>query len=73
MYVQQTVAEQSGYEVVWLKSLAEELQSEQPGEYHDIVSFADNLMTIEGVLRLTSDMIDRLLIARLELDPQSMT
>ncbi|KAI8994147.1 ubiquitin conjugation factor E4 [Trametes punicea] len=49
------VAERTGYEVVWLKPLAEELQG-------------------EGLpLQLNSDVADRTLIARLELDPQSMS
>ncbi|KAL1950354.1 hypothetical protein VTO73DRAFT_5478 [Trametes versicolor] len=49
------VAERTAYEVVWLKSLAEELQG-------------------EGVpLQLSSEIADRTLIARLEMDPQSMS
>ncbi|KAI0770227.1 ubiquitin elongating factor core-domain-containing protein [Fomes fomentarius] len=49
------VAEMSGYEVVWLKNLAEELQS-------------------EGLpLQLNAGVADRTLIARLELDPQTMS
>ncbi|PPQ70029.1 hypothetical protein CVT26_013317, partial [Gymnopilus dilepis] len=50
------VAEKSGYDIVWLKNLAQELES-------------------EGVSnpRLNMDLLDRLLIARLELNPQSMT
>ncbi|KAF7987086.1 hypothetical protein HWV62_255 [Athelia sp. TMB] len=49
------VAERSGFEIVWLKGLAEELQSEG------------------SALVLNGDITDRLLIARLELDPQSMS
>ncbi|KAF7965550.1 hypothetical protein HWV62_42882, partial [Athelia sp. TMB] len=49
------VAERSGFEIVWLKGLAEELQSEG------------------SALVLNGDIADRLLIARLELDPQSMS
>ncbi|KAI0769012.1 ubiquitin conjugation factor E4 [Trametes elegans] len=49
------IAEKSGYEVVWLKQLAEELKG-------------------EGLsLQLSSEIADRTLIARLELDPQSMS
>ncbi|KAI0755049.1 ubiquitin elongating factor core-domain-containing protein [Daedaleopsis nitida] len=49
------VAEKSGYEVVWLKNLADELQS-------------------EGLsLQLSGEVADRILIARLELDPQGMS
>ncbi|TRM64104.1 ubiquitin elongating factor core-domain-containing protein [Schizophyllum amplum] len=51
-------AEASGYDVVWLKYLDQELRSEDPG-----------LTTV----RLNTDIVDRLLISRLELDPQSMT
>ncbi|CAK5270237.1 unnamed protein product [Mycena citricolor] len=48
-------ADESGYSVVWLKSLTTELEA-------------------EGVsLALNGDIIDRLLIARLELDPSSMS
>ncbi|KAF5385651.1 hypothetical protein D9757_005488 [Collybiopsis confluens] len=51
------VAEQSGHDIIWLKPLAQEIQSE-----------------VEGSLpRLNADLIDRLLIARLEIDPQTMT
>ncbi|KDR82849.1 hypothetical protein GALMADRAFT_238456 [Galerina marginata CBS 339.88] len=50
------IAEKSGYETVWLKHLAEELQSE--GNIND---------------KLTIDLLDRLLIARLELNPQAMS
>ncbi|TBU62234.1 ubiquitin elongating factor core-domain-containing protein [Dichomitus squalens] len=49
------VAEKSGYEMVWLKSLAEELQG-------------DGLSS-----ELNSEVADRTLIARLELDPQAMS
>ncbi|GJE98441.1 Ubiquitin conjugation factor E4 [Phanerochaete sordida] len=52
-------AEKTGWEVVWLKSLAAELESEAPDAPKPI--------------RLHSDIIDRLLIARLELDPQGMS
>ncbi|KAF9533152.1 ubiquitin elongating factor core-domain-containing protein [Crepidotus variabilis] len=50
------VAESSGYEIVWLKHLAVELQS-------------------EGIAteKISLELLDRLLIARLELDPQKMT
>ncbi|KAF4617286.1 hypothetical protein D9613_006110 [Agrocybe pediades] len=50
------VAEKSAYDMVWLKHLAQELESEG----------------ISGD-RLSVDLLDRLLIARLGLDPQSMT
>ncbi|KAF8895484.1 ubiquitin conjugation factor E4 [Infundibulicybe gibba] len=53
-----SVAEQSGYELVWLKQLAEELRSEND---------------LPHPIRLSGDLIDRLLIARLELDPGNMT
>ncbi|KAK7048400.1 U-box domain-containing protein [Favolaschia claudopus] len=52
------VAEQSGYDIVWLKSLADELKVEEPQR---------------TVIQLNGDLIDRLLIARLELDPGNMT
>ncbi|KAI0071497.1 ubiquitin conjugation factor E4 [Panus rudis PR-1116 ss-1] len=53
------VAEKSAWEVVWLKHLAEELESENPAAPKPI--------------RLSADVADRLLIARLELDPQTMS
>lgn len=51
-----SLSEQSNYETVWLKHLAEEMQS-------------------EGLknAQFSADLADRVLIARLELDPQSMT
>ncbi|KAJ7175910.1 ubiquitin elongating factor core-domain-containing protein [Mycena filopes] len=52
------LAEQSGYEVVWLKHLAEELAAEDPQQ---------------SVVQLNGDIIDRLLISRLELDPTNMS
>ncbi|KAJ6613305.1 ubiquitin elongating factor core-domain-containing protein [Mycena sp. CBHHK59/15] len=52
------VAEQSGYDVVWLKDLAAELEAEEPQK---------------TPIRLSGDTVDRLLIARLELDPSRMT
>ncbi|KAJ7288279.1 ubiquitin conjugation factor E4 [Mycena rebaudengoi] len=53
-----SVAEQSGYDIVWLKYLAAELEAEEPHT---------------NPIRLNEDIIDRLLIARLELDPAKMT
>ncbi|KAF7298968.1 U-box domain-containing protein [Mycena indigotica] len=50
------VAQDSGYEIVWLKPLAIELETEN-----------------STPLRLTTDIIDRLLIARLEMDPGNMS
>ncbi|KAJ7863060.1 ubiquitin elongating factor core-domain-containing protein [Mycena olivaceomarginata] len=52
------VAEQSGYDIVWLKNLADELEAEEPQR---------------TTVPLNGDIIDRLLIARLELDPSNMT
>ncbi|KAJ6508731.1 ubiquitin elongating factor core-domain-containing protein [Mycena sanguinolenta] len=52
------LAEQSGYDIVWLKHLAADLQAEEPQR---------------TVFRLNGDIIDRLLISRLELDPATMT
>ncbi|KAF5382739.1 hypothetical protein D9615_002873 [Tricholomella constricta] len=54
--LERSVAEQTGYETVWLKQLAEELDSEG----------------MKGT-RLHVDLADRLLIARLELDPGAMS
>ncbi|KAF8073720.1 ubiquitin conjugation factor E4 [Lyophyllum atratum] len=51
-----SVAEQTGYETVWLKRLTEELESEGMKD-----------------VRLNGDLADRLLIARLELDPGAMS
>ncbi|KAF8964409.1 ubiquitin elongating factor core-domain-containing protein [Flammula alnicola] len=53
----QDVAEKSGYEIVWLKHLALEL--------------AEEGASTDG--KLSIDMVDRLLITRLELNPQNMT
>ncbi|KAF8139503.1 ubiquitin elongating factor core-domain-containing protein [Mycena galopus ATCC 62051] len=52
------VAEQSGYDIVWLKHLAADLKDEEPQR---------------TVVPLNGDIIDRLLISRLELDPSNMT
>ncbi|KAF7365176.1 U-box domain-containing protein [Mycena venus] len=52
------VAEDSGYNIVWLKHLAEELEAEEPQR---------------TVVPLNGDIIDRLLISRLELDPSNMS
>ncbi|PAV17237.1 ubiquitin conjugation factor E4 [Pyrrhoderma noxium] len=51
-------AESHGWEPVWLKYLREEFESEQNG-----VLVSD---------RLSADIIDRLVIARLDIDPQKM-
>ncbi|KAF7314288.1 U-box domain-containing protein [Mycena kentingensis (nom. inval.)] len=56
--LERQVAEDSGYNVVWLKPLAADLEAEIPGE---------------RPLRLTAEIADRLLISRLELDPASMS
>ncbi|EAU86067.1 ubiquitin conjugation factor E4 [Coprinopsis cinerea okayama7 len=48
-------AEKSGHDLVWLKSLSEDLASDG------------------GTDRLSLDLLDQLLIARLELDPQTMS
>ncbi|KAJ3801572.1 ubiquitin conjugation factor E4 [Lentinula aff. detonsa] len=53
-----SVTERSSYDIVWLKPLADEMQSEIAGQ---------------SLPRLNIDLIDRLLIARLEIDPQAMT
>ncbi|OCH84192.1 ubiquitin conjugation factor E4 [Obba rivulosa] len=52
-------AENSAWEVVWLKHLAAELEAEDP--------------IAPRPIRLSVDIADRLLISRLELDPQSMS
>ncbi|KAK1229888.1 Ubiquitin conjugation factor E4 [Marasmius sp. AFHP31] len=56
--LERAVAEQSSYEIVWLKQLAEEIQAEEPDR---------------PTPRLNGDLVDRLLIARLEIDPQNMS
>ncbi len=76
---QKEVAEMSGYEVVWLKNLAEELQGEGMSDYvlcctsqHSIRKH--HFMLVLGLtLQLNAGMADRTLIARLELDPQTMS
>ncbi|KAJ7095825.1 ubiquitin elongating factor core-domain-containing protein [Mycena belliarum] len=55
---QRKVAERSSYDIVWLKHLAMELEADEPQQLP---------------IRLNGDIIDRLLIARLELDPSAMT
>ncbi|KAF9241107.1 ubiquitin elongating factor core-domain-containing protein [Melanogaster broomeanus] len=52
-----SLAEQSGYDIVWLKSLQGELASEGH----------------PSPIRLSGDIADRLLISRLELDPDAMS
>ncbi|KAJ7644172.1 ubiquitin elongating factor core-domain-containing protein [Roridomyces roridus] len=52
------VAEKSGYEIVWLKHLAIELEAENPQQ---------------TLIRLNGEVVDRLLIARLEINPSVMT
>ncbi|KAE9400507.1 hypothetical protein BT96DRAFT_965352 [Gymnopus androsaceus JB14] len=56
--LEKSVAEASGHDLVWLKPLADEIQSESPGQ---------------PLPRLNVDLLDRLLIARLEIDPQTMS
>ncbi|PCH40023.1 hypothetical protein WOLCODRAFT_88418 [Wolfiporia cocos MD-104 SS10] len=53
------VAEKSGWEVVWLKNLAADLESENSDK--------------SGPPLLSANIADRLLISRLELDPQTMS
>ncbi|OSX59930.1 hypothetical protein POSPLADRAFT_1066990 [Postia placenta MAD-698-R-SB12] len=57
--LEKAVAEKSGWEIVWLKHLAAELESESPDASKSI--------------RLSGDIADRLLISRLELDPEAMS
>ncbi|EPQ54429.1 hypothetical protein GLOTRDRAFT_139020 [Gloeophyllum trabeum ATCC 11539] len=52
-------AERTGHELIWLKPLAEELASEEP--------------ELPQPRRLDAEILDRVLIARLELDPQAMS
>ncbi|KZT25406.1 hypothetical protein NEOLEDRAFT_1133784 [Neolentinus lepideus HHB14362 ss-1] len=52
-------ADASEHELIWLKPLAEELASEEPQQ--------------KQPRSLDAEILDRLLIARLELDPQSMS
>jgi ubiquitin conjugation factor E4 B len=68
------VAENSGHEITWLKHLKEELALEGIGEcsnaHHD---HEHELSVSKAADSLNTDLIDRLLIARLELNPQEMT
>ncbi len=78
IYVQKDVAQKSGWEVVWLKHLAQELESENPGEFTGIPSseyLSTTTVTIGGPkpVPTTAAIVDRLLISRLELDPQTMS
>ncbi|PBK97395.1 hypothetical protein ARMGADRAFT_987069 [Armillaria gallica] len=54
--LEKSVAEQSGYETVWLKQLAQEIEAEGT-----------------NAQKLDENLVDRLLIARLEIDPQQMS
>ncbi|KAH7922937.1 hypothetical protein BV22DRAFT_1036932 [Leucogyrophana mollusca] len=54
-----TVAERSGYDIVWLKALEKELESENYSQARPML--------------LSGEIADRLLISRLELDPQAMS
>ena len=62
--VQKDVAEQSQYEIVWLKGLAEDLAGDGGA--------SPNVPKSMLVPKLSMDLIDQLLISRLELDPQGM-
>ncbi|KAI0789740.1 ubiquitin elongating factor core-domain-containing protein [Abortiporus biennis] len=53
------IAEKSGWEVVWLKELAQEMETEAPNGPKPPL--------------LSGEVADRLLIARLEIDPQAMS
>ncbi|KAJ7600622.1 ubiquitin elongating factor core-domain-containing protein [Mycena floridula] len=53
-----TVAEQSEYAIVWLKELEADIRSDQP---------------VDGPIILKEEHVDRLLISRLEIDPQAMS
>lgn len=68
---QKGVAEASGHEITWLKNLYNELISEGICEFHsyEIGLYLDWRVAADN---LNIDLIDRLLIARLELNPQSM-
>ncbi|KAI9573523.1 ubiquitin elongating factor core-domain-containing protein [Boletus coccyginus] len=55
--LKRSVAERSSYDIVWLKSLESELASEG----------------YPSTMDLSGDIADRLLISRLELDPQAMS
>ncbi|KAI6129728.1 ubiquitin elongating factor core-domain-containing protein [Pisolithus croceorrhizus] len=55
-----STAERSNYDLVWLKNLQAELLSEGHGQ-------------TSSPLRLSGEILDRLLIARLELDPHTMS
>jgi ubiquitin conjugation factor E4 B len=74
---QKEKAEKSAWEIVWLKHLAEELQSENSGMLIGLIFYGVFLSCYvedsQSALSLNVDIIDRLLIARLELDPQSMS
>lgn len=81
--MQKEVAEGGAWEMVWLKGLASELESEDPGARF-VASLSSRMNTnfrtyrsgstvTQKPLRLTADLSDRLLIARLEIDPQAMS
>ena len=59
---------------MWLKHLAEELQGEGARIPEEITEGVISDNRYEGLpLQLTTEVADRTLIARLELDPQSMS
>lgn len=86
-WLQKEVAEGNGWEIVWLKGLASELESEDPGTRSTPFPTPSNhamdanlqthpspsLAVVQKPFRLTADLADRLLIARLEIDSQAMS
>jgi ubiquitin conjugation factor E4 B len=69
--MQQEAAEKSGFDIVWLKALAEELKSENSKISLPTILNSDSKS--DTALYLNAEVADRLLIGRLELDPQAMS
>jgi ubiquitin conjugation factor E4 B len=70
---QATVAENSGYEIVWLKHLAVDLESEGIRKFFGLLYLVLMFSLHSATDQLSLDLLDRAFIARLELDPQKMT
>ncbi len=66
---QKAVAEKSDWKLCWLKDLAQEIAEESPGEDTERPPLTSG---DASKLNVTMDIRDRLLIARLSLDPNGM-
>lgn len=70
---QKQTAEDSGHEIIWLKGLQDELIEEGLCKHSTPDLCSSNLHYFDtAVSRLSMDLVDRFLIARLELSPEAM-